>query len=627
MSDSPIGSSQQVEPEHRTPDLMDIDPLIANLKALHEETRSDDDDDGQPSTSAKRKDSRADGIVIHQKKYSDPGRFLWIWLLGVRVPALSIDGEPHLPIEILDDMLTKKDKKDQMSFQNLLRYKNVYIRMASPSQFRAVMEKSKECENLNITSLSLMSRSDIERIMGELRLESMLTLAEHDNWDISDRVHVVHVNFIDYCSEWLESDDLEEDVMQSGTHGYWYKNRRNMRCIECQHCEGKFTPTDFIMHHHYPIKPSGFVHTGCNSFQWIRLIEVFDKSNENLEAWNKFVLNSHRAGKREYDEAAPHQAPPKRPAMETPVPVAADNGWEADEEEEGEEIVDRDADIEKCKLRNKKKMENLHIADFLGPSGSKGLKPRNKFEAVIIEQLNKMDDAALEALFLKSPEEYNLWVKESDFTHKVVTQQQEWKAKMKDPNFKSRASANFDVSKGEFDNMRHFDNASKATRQEIQQLAEQFANLDRDAKLLTPMEFVLREHALLKNVSADAIRVLCNRPPLPPLPPPPPPPKPKPAPVQPISLGNINFVALAQQLIASGIKLPLPIVTPPVVSTPAPVITPIPAALPISPNSDFLKQQLSTAMSSPALLSLYPKLTAGAYEQLAQFIKTTTVKN
>ncbi|CAI2329034.1 unnamed protein product [Caenorhabditis sp. 36 PRJEB53466] len=636
MSDGASTSAAQPPQTHaqeaaaqRSPDLMDNDPLLVNLKALHEETKSDVDDE-EPHDEADggpKKCSPSDGIVVHMKKSSDPGRFMWIWTLGIKCPSLSIDGEPYMPIEIVDDVLAKESLGDAIFFQDLLRNKNVYVRICTQEQFNAVESKSEVCRQLKLTSMSMMSRSDIERIMGELRRESRPTKCEHDDWDDEYRVHVVHANFIDYNENWLEDNsDLEEDALESGTHGFWYKNRHSMRCIVCRECGAKFTPPDFIMHHHYPIPAHGLAHIGCNPSAWGALIEVHKDSRtaDNVEAWDTFSNGTQLIGKkeREYADAEPQA---RRDKLDKYMTV---------DEEEGELIRAKkikrvsnnpNDDIDMCKQNGK-----LHIADFLGPSGSKGLKPKNKLEEIILDSLNNLDEHALEMLLLKEPEEFFMWIKEMDFAKKVRLQEEQWKAKLKDPNYRPTGSAVFDPRKSDFVNMHEYENAPKSTKLEIQQLAANFARLHQEAEKGihgSCWETMKLEKALLKSLSPDALRVLNNQPL----------PKMHVQPMLPI-FPNLNLLQLAQQIMGSGgvtlpklmipMGLPTPVQTPvltPVTPTTPLLHTPIPM-VPAPPSTDFLLKQLSLLSSNPALfpMTFFPKIPMEQLSnQLNQILKAT----
>uniref|UniRef100_A0A8R1DS46 C-SKI_SMAD_bind domain-containing protein n=1 Tax=Caenorhabditis japonica TaxID=281687 RepID=A0A8R1DS46_CAEJA len=643
----PPTSQPQPQPQphvqdHRTPDLMDNDPLLGNLEALHYETRSDNEpsSSSSPSTSAlpsssseevaEEKPKTVKYTAVKQKRHMDAGRFMWIWMLGIRVPALVINGEPNMPIEVLQAALAKYNIDDGKFFEDLLRTKNIYVKMATPRQFRAVHDKCETLQQLKITSMSLLSRSDVERIMGELRTESRPTMAEHEKWNDENRVHVVHVNFIDYCDSWLESDDLDEDPYEAGTHGWWYKDRINMRCIICQQCEQKFTPTDFIMHHHYPVKTDGIVHCGLSTANWFHYIKLYKDgaTPENQAAWQKFVMNAHRIGKRNYAEAAPRDDDEPEPEFTMEVDKNAELVEEGDEiEPKRRNWLDYDEEYDNPKRK-------LHIADFLGPSGSKGIIPKNHLEWEILTELNKLPQEDLENLFLLPPTEFYAWVREKDFFHKVTQRHKEWVVKTSHPSYRSTASASFDPIKGEFVDVQQFSTASKATKQEIVDLARQFSKIDRVAN--NPWEVMKQEHALFKTVSDDAMRVLNNRP----LPPPPPPVLPKAVepPTKPVGLNG--FAQLAQQLLNSGVKLPmlplpmpLPLPLPQLPVAPTP-IKPVPilpmkhASLPLAPTIDLLKQHITLAMTTPSLFPvLYPKLPPTAFEQFTRLLQTTTVKN
>ncbi|KAF1765795.1 hypothetical protein GCK72_005748 [Caenorhabditis remanei] len=646
MSDDSIGSSQRVavEPEHHTPDLMDNDPLLENLKALHEETRSDDEgqeDDGQPGTSAPKKKEEQEEMaepIGYRTKDEYHGKFAWISTMGKRIPSLLLNGEPYMPIEFLRKELSELQSLNSVeNFTRFIEIKGIILRMCNPVQFNAIMDKSDICRSLNLTSINLISRSDLERIMGESRTESCLTKSEHDIWNPEDRIHIVHINFVDYLDDWLESDDLDEDPMESGVHGYWYKNRPTMRCIICRECDMKFTPNDFIVHHHYPKKEGGVIHMGLNSQRWSELIEVHSehRTEVNLDAWNKFRMNSHRIGKRAYDDAEPQE--PKKVAREKKIVVDDDDDSMEEDEDEGEEIPS----------------EKPQLSDFLGPKGLKGLVPRNKLEKTILNCLNRMDEATLELLFLKTPEEYYTWIRECEFRQKVIAQQKEWEAKQKDPKSRLRTSANFNPNIGSFENMHMLHSAPKSTQKEIKLLADRFSRLQEEMSgqnVFNAWEFMLKEKELIASSSTDALRVLSNKPL-------PPPPKPKVVtpilpikptlPTLPISLSNINLAQVAQQLVASGIKLPLPLPLPlvspasstvPTTSAPTPApskplpVLPFPTmplpALPVNTNYEILKQQLSLALSSPSLFPIfYPKIPTSAYENLVNLLKTTAVKN
>uniref|UniRef100_A0A1I7UUK1 C-SKI_SMAD_bind domain-containing protein n=1 Tax=Caenorhabditis tropicalis TaxID=1561998 RepID=A0A1I7UUK1_9PELO len=589
---------------------------------------SDSDDRSSPSIN---------GVKI--RKVDNPGRFMWIWLIGHRFPSLCVDGEAKVPVELLKAKMNTTES-ELTNFIQIFLNRGAIIRICTESQYRILTDKSDDIRALKISTITLISRSDVDRIMGELRVESLPTKCENDIWNPEDRVHVYHVNFADYDPDWLESDDLDEDVTSGGTHGYWYKNRESMRCIECLNCHKKFNPADFVTHHHHEVKSDGIIHIGLNVNNWHKLIKVHesDQTEANLESWARFTKISQRIGKRAYDDAEPQK--PKKLALEKSVVVKTIEHILENEQEDGE---DDPMDFE----------ESEEMLDIFGPSGSED-KILAHYEELKKKALETMDAATFDALLFNTPDELRSMKKEREYIQKVLRQHYNWQRIREHPKFKCIATASFDSGKGKFVNMRELDYAPKATKVEIQKLAEEFEKLAKNQEL-SPMDHIKQEIELLKNVSADAIRVLDNRP-LPPAPPPPPPPKPivkpkaiKPVPAKPIflpplpvSLANINIQQVVQQLLASGVKIPLPqvplqkaalpqaspVISSAVSSTPESPIVPIVPVFPML-NPELLKAQLQIALSSPGILPMFcpNAIKMPSFEQITQILKAQAVKN
>ncbi|CAP37775.1 Protein CBR-DAF-5 [Caenorhabditis briggsae] len=720
MSDSLRGSSPlpgSEEYAHSTPDSLDEDNedmrrLLENHNEANNDTIIEETtdqliaNDGQPSTS----DALAPGtsrettqkppvetlpedklwqmyMFIKPAAEDNPGRFIWIWYIGRKIPALIINGEAYMPVELLQQILNESIDKKSESLQAFMAAFNIPTRYATRTQYTVILRKCVECRKLGSTSLRLISRSNMERITGAIRMESVRTACEHDDWDDTQRVHVVHVNFIDLYDDWLENDDLEEDLTDCGVHGYWYKNRRAMRSIKCRECMKMFTPADFILHHHYPRRNETLEHVGLNSAKWTELITVHseDRNEVNLTSWKKYCTASTRFGKRTYEEAEPVRGA-KRPAIEPLIIVDDDDEMMEEELEEGEEIPENkelSSEEYEALINSGKK---LTLEDYLGPKGVDGIVPKTRVQQVMKDTLKIMDQKSLEMLFLSHPDDLIVWIKEHEFAKKCELQKKHWdKVREENPDdFDQWTGAHFDPETGMFENLRLLDEAEKTTRLELREVEEKMRQLQEEMKKtkMTLWEYMLKEQKVLNEAPEDVLKLLSNIPPPPPKVLPTPTPSMPATPVLPILFPPLNFIKLAQQLQqlqAAGIKLPLPVPTlklpplptpslplkklPPMppMSLPQIAMPPMPFSkvispteslagtsstpptpvekpsklaiptLPLSPQAEFLRQQLTLALQNPTFFPfLAPKLPPQFENLLSSFLpptKPTAVKN
>lgn len=67
-------------PSHRTPDLMDLEFGMEELKQIPREALVSKSDDDEPGPSVRLRKSA--GQVMRSHRHGHPGRFMWIWMLG-----------------------------------------------------------------------------------------------------------------------------------------------------------------------------------------------------------------------------------------------------------------------------------------------------------------------------------------------------------------------------------------------------------------------------------------------------------------------------------------------------------------------------------------------------------------
>lgn len=344
--------------------------------------------------------------------------------------------------------------------------------------------------------------------------------------------------------------------MQCGTHGYWYKSRVNMRCIKCRECEKRFTPTDFILHHHNPLPPHGMVHHGLTSANWHQIIEIHkdDRTEENETAWRKFVMNAHRIGKRNYSEAEPQE------------PKVVEVAMEVDEEE----IIAEPA-VKKIPIVMDDCKAEVHIPLQLEDPKHRLFcrKPKNRLEEIIKHHVNPLSKAEKKELFAKSHEDFLEWLREAEFTRRIMEQREDWKRLRK--KCKPMDSAMLSMDPLAFVNLREIGTASKSVKEEIQAFGEALIALDKSRP-----GWLVKEQKLVQGLSDEARRVLDNKPSNQIL---------KPAILKPIPLTippmTINQMAqFAQSLVAQhpipfGSLKPLPVPLPPATTTSVKSIKPV----------------------------------------------------
>ncbi|CAI5441042.1 unnamed protein product [Caenorhabditis angaria] len=310
--------------------------------------------------------ANADTLVISGRRHTnhqENGVFMWLQMFNQKLPSICIGGEPSIPYEILKEIFKKVPEYEQESFSELIKTKNIHVQIASTTQIKMLQAQCEECRKIQSTQFSLIRRSDVERLVGSLRLESDRCSGEHDIWNHAERFRVAHFNFCDAYDDFLEDDDLIEDISKYGVCGWLYPSRAQMRCILCCQCLKPFTPGDFVLHHHVVEKVEGIVHHGLNSNSWPYMLQLMgpETSRENEMAWEKFrnmddaEMTPTLKRRHEFAPAVskdlmdfellnPFAMPVKKQKI---IDVVGD--MEYDDEDEEDENFDRNRDIDNSK--------------------------------------------------------------------------------------------------------------------------------------------------------------------------------------------------------------------------------------------------------------------------------------
>ncbi|KHJ96923.1 c-SKI Smad4 binding domain protein [Oesophagostomum dentatum] len=211
----------------------------------------------------------------------------WITISGGAFPAMVLGGEPRIPVNLLLSRVLLSQGVSEI--QTMMDDLNIHKSIATNEQAERLRKMDPDVSH-DIAALSLVTRTDAERICGIVRIESDPAPDGEADVDESERLSVQHQLF--------------------GTvNGWVYPSRKGGRSVRCRECECFFTPEDFVAHSHTDNRESQrTVHWGFDPANWRFMLELVKPSSESAacqERWKQFVGEKTDCSRKISEESNP----------------------------------------------------------------------------------------------------------------------------------------------------------------------------------------------------------------------------------------------------------------------------------------------------------------------------------
>ncbi|CAI4232685.1 unnamed protein product [Auanema sp. JU1783] len=192
----------------------------------------------------------------------------FISINGYSVPCLMLNGEPYVPMSACLRRIFPLYKEDEIFL--LIEDLHIALLPALENEAKLLQKLDDVCAQDAIHNMYLMSQSDIERILGQVRLSSRPTPYDDISILPGEEICVSHHSYPELV------------------YGTLFPSRTGGCCILCTDCHNWFSPEDFVCHTHSTEIEPGVVHWGLDSNNWQFLLQVDGPDRQDEEKTKAF---------------------------------------------------------------------------------------------------------------------------------------------------------------------------------------------------------------------------------------------------------------------------------------------------------------------------------------------------